>query len=133
MNLPVISASYFHGHDVNTTKTILIELIGQGKERYLQRMEFKQCISNSNNIMPIYSCGLGCALIRKDVFKNYNIKFRYDFPRNVSSPDTFFYDDLFSNNIVNYIDTSIILKHNSSDWGHNLDRMTITPNIVNNK
>jgi len=116
-NIPVISASYFHGED-DSTNYIIHRIESYGQKRASKNLKFRECISNANKLVSLYACGIGCTLIRKDVFKNYNIKFRFK-PNEYKHPDSFFYEDLFRSDIIPYLDTSIILKHNSSNWNHN--------------
>ena len=122
INIPIVSASYFHGDDEGTT-IIINRLESYGLKKQAMNLKFKESISQSNKFIQVYSCGLGCTLISKDIFKNYNIKFRYDPNVTAVAPDSFFYEDLFKNNIPVYLDTNIILEHNSKDWNHNLDIM----------
>jgi len=65
------------------------------------------------NLVEVFSCGLGCTLIHKSVFKN--IAFRHDIEQRFH-PDSSFYEDLHYKGIKTYADTSILLKHENSRW-----------------
>ena len=120
-NLPVVSASYFHGDDESTT--LLISRLGDASHR----LGFKESLLCSNKFFAVTGCGMGAMLIRKDIFTKYGIKFRYDPNKQYHHPDSLFHDDLYSNNIPVYLDTGMILKHHSQPWNHNLDYSTISP------
>jgi GT2 family glycosyltransferase len=64
-------------------------------------------------LKKVFASGLGCCLIKRSVLKK--IKFRYEKGVQVH-PDTVFAYDLFNLGIPIYADTSIILKHNNSEW-----------------
>lgn len=119
-DLPVVSASYFHGEDVGTTP-ILHRLESHGTFRVGMPMKFKETISMAGipgSFFKIYACGLGAVLIRKDVMEK--IKFRFE-PNHMIHPDSFFYEDCFQANIPVYIDMSLLLKHKSQNWNSNSD------------
>lgn len=59
-------------------------------------------------IKKVFSCGLGCVLIHKSIFKK--IGFRYEEGSPVH-PDSFYFSDLNQNNINVYVDTSIYCQH----------------------
>lgn len=116
-DLPVVSASYFHGEHADT-KLILGAMELYGIKRQVIGLGFKDCVNLSNKFFKVFMNGLGCTLIRRDVFDN--IKFRF-MPNEDIYPDSFFYQDLFEQKIPAYIDTSLILEHHSQNWGNNLD------------
>lgn len=60
-----------------------------------------------------YAAGLGCCLIHKDILKK--IKFRWEEGAN-AHPDSFFALDLNMIGITQYVDTSIICKHDNRSW-----------------
>jgi len=61
---------------------------------------------DSNSLMKIVSCGLGCVLIHRSILEK--IKFRYE---NKVFDDRFFCIDLYKQKIPIYADTSIKCKH----------------------
>lgn len=64
-------------------------------------------------LKQVFASGLGCILIRKSVLRKF--KFRYE-PGVQVHPDTIMAYDLQQLGIPIYADTSIILKHNNSEW-----------------
>ena len=64
-------------------------------------------------VKPVFACGLGMALIRKEVFDV--IPFRFEEGVKVH-PDTIYAHDLQQAGIKQYVDTSILLKHNNREW-----------------
>lgn len=61
----------------------------------------------------VYACGLGMTLIHKSVLEQ--IEFRY-MEEVDAHPDTFFAHDLDLLGIKQYLDTSILCKHDNMDW-----------------
>lgn len=65
-------------------------------------------------LKDIAHIGLGCVLIKANVFKS--IPFR--FVKNVGMhPDTYFAEDCFRNKITIFADTSCIARHENQAWG----------------
>ncbi len=111
----VVSGSYF---------------IGQGAERHLMIQEVenipipksvinidrgKDILFADGKLHMVYSAGIGCVLIHRDVLKE--IKFRYE-PNATMHPDSFFSADLFMHKprIEQYLDTSILCEHHNESW-----------------
>lgn len=119
-DLPVVSASYFHGEDVNTAM-LMHRLETHGFDFKIgMPIRFKEGMTMCGKFLPIYGCGLGCVLIRKDVMDQ--LRFRFDKNQYIH-PDSFFYEDLYKKRIPAYIDTSLILKHKSQNWNYNPDAL----------
>jgi len=64
-------------------------------------------------LKEVYACGLGMALIHRSVLEK--IDFRYEEEID-AHPDTFFAHDLKQLGIKQYLDTSILCKHDNRDW-----------------
>lgn len=100
--------------------TYYIELGGESKLMIQQLEHFGTAHRSSYNldnadlsfidgtVKKVFSCGLGCVLIHKSIFKKY--PFRYE-EGAVVHPDSFFYGDLNQNGEKVYADTSIHVKH----------------------
>jgi hypothetical protein len=57
--------------------------------------------------------GIGCALIDMRVFNFVSFRFEKDMEHH---SDTFFYQDLYFRGIDPVVDTSIVCRHENSDW-----------------
>lgn len=126
-NLPIVSASYFTGND-EETHNIMQSLESFGRySKHTRQLEFKERINYSNKFFPVFACGIGCVLIRKDIFETHNVRFKYT-SNNEGHPDTHLYHDLSRMGIWVYLDTSIYLEHKSKNWNHNLDYITLKIN-----
>jgi len=66
-------------------------------------------------VKQVFACGLGMTLIKKSVFQV--IPFRYEKQASVH-PDTIFAHDLLNAGINQFVDTSILLKHDNREWTH---------------
>jgi GT2 family glycosyltransferase len=105
----VISGIYFVHNIINNKKILIpqvfIEMPNKTNNlpdmRWLTEEEF-----NSNNLIRIVSCGLGCVLIHKNILEK--IEFRNE---NNNFDDRFFGIDLYKKNIPIYCDTSVKCKH----------------------
>lgn len=64
-------------------------------------------------LKQVFHAGIGCILIKRSVLKQFT--FRYQSGIQVH-PDTLFAYDMFQKQIPIHVDTSIILKHNNSEW-----------------
>lgn len=111
--LPVVSASYHIGfgsgshimvqeieNGIVAPKTINVAAGCDGKYR-------------TGKLMEVYACGLGMTLIHRSILEQ--IQFRYE-PKVDAHPDTFFAVDLYTLGIKQYLDTSILCKHDNRDW-----------------
>ncbi len=119
----VINACYFHGDDIN--RNLLLHQIENVSERVsVTRLGFKATLKfMDGSVKKIQQCGIGCCLIHRSVFSQ--ISFRYtDLSGNINNkmfPDTHFYEDLYLREIDAFIDTGIILDHNSQNWATNIN------------
>lgn len=65
------------------------------------------------SVKKIFSNGIGCSLIRKDVFSKIKFTWKKD---SDNHPDTFFYCELYKQGIKNYVDTSLLCEHENQMW-----------------
>lgn len=89
----------------------------------LQDKELVNCVTNLDNgddilfidgtLKRIFSNGIGCSLIRRDVFTK--IQFTHSNDADFH-PDTFFYCELYKQGFKNYVDTSLICQHDNQMW-----------------
>jgi hypothetical protein len=119
----VISAAYFHGNDKQTNLLITqIEKFPLIKTTI--RLGFKATMKfMDGKVKQVQSCGIGCCLIHRSVFKK--VPFRYVDSNGAIDktmfPDSYFYEDLYRMETPAFIDTSIILEHNSQEWAQNIN------------
>ena len=64
-------------------------------------------------VKPVFASGLGCVLIRADIF--CNVPFRWT-PGVNHWNDTIFYGDLHSKGIQHHVHTGLICKHRNRKW-----------------
>jgi len=108
-NKEVVCGIYFVRNIIDNKKLLIpqvfIELPNKTNElpdmRWLTEKEF-----NSNKLLKIVSCGLGCVLIHRNILEK--IEFRSE---NDNFDDRFFGIDLHKKNIPLYCDTSVRCKH----------------------
>tara|TARA_R110001592_G_scaffold321960_1_gene600650 strand:- start:864 stop:1586 length:723 start_codon:yes stop_codon:yes gene_type:complete len=74
----------------------------------------------NGNVNQVYHAGIGCALIKKDVFEN--IKFRVEQGTDYHS-DTWFANDCFLYDIPIFVDTTVQCKHLNFTWLVNIDEI----------
>lgn len=111
-NLPVASGSYFIGHKGNT-KPMIQQL---SHTRIVSFVTVKQgFLDTTNQLLRVYSSGMGCLLIQRNVFINNGIIFRTT-PQLEAFPDSYFTKDLNENGVPIYIDTAAICEHYPGDW-----------------
>lgn len=112
--LQVVSATYHIGFGSNS------HLMIQEKEKAgLMELRTSNVAAGGDGkymdgkLHEVHACGLGMTLIHRSVLEK--IEFRWD-PNVDMHPDTFFAVDLLYAGIKQYVDTSILCKHNNSDW-----------------
>jgi len=71
-------------------------------------------------LRKIHGCGLGATLIHKDIVKRF--PFYYDNRFSDKHPDVYFYADLQDAGVDVYVDTSVCVTHEPSDWKKIKDR-----------
>lgn len=120
---PVVTALYHIGDRSKGVRVPCITLpkwsneLGAWGTRLLAIDEFKEY--QSNGLKQVQAGGLGCTLIRKDVFKNF--RFWYD-PRFQGHSDIYFFNDLFIKGIPVFVDTDITCDHQNVPWSEVKDR-----------
>jgi len=108
-NKEAVCGIYFVHNIINNQRTLIsqvfIELQNKTDNlpdmRWLTEEEF-----NSNKLIKIVSCGLGCVLIHRNILEK--IEFRSE---NNVFDDRFFGIDLYKLKILMYCDTSVKCKH----------------------
>lgn len=67
------------------------------------------------NVKPVYQLGLGCLLIRRDVFEKVEFRIEKEDPAK-SHADTYFHSDLKKMGIPVYCDTKFMARHINGNW-----------------
>lgn len=68
----------------------------------------------SEDLVEVATVGLGCTLIKRDVFKR--VIFRH-IPGLPNHPDTYFFTDCTKSGIKSYLNPRVVCKHENSSWG----------------
>lgn len=111
--LPIVSAMYMidFGKD---SHLMAQEMEHFGMTRETQNLKGSRDLHFiDGKLKPIFHCGLGCVLIRRDVLEK--IEFRWEEGANIH-PDGFFAFDTDALGYTKFIDTSILCEHHNSDW-----------------
>ena len=86
----------------------------------LLSLEEGQQLINHGGLHNIVNCGLGCTLIKREVFEK--VAFKY-FPNLKPFSDAFFANDVIVSGFKTYVDVEVVLEHkNYFCSGHVLDR-----------
>lgn len=113
-NKLVVSAMY---HILKSTETYLClqELDTNDENAVARRLDNgSDMLFVDGTCKKVFSAGLGCTLIKREVFEK--IPFKYVEGINAHA-DSFFSNDLFEAGISNWVDTSIqSCIHNNQDW-----------------
>jgi hypothetical protein len=81
-------------------------------------IEHEEPMFFDGSLKEVFQCGLGCVLIRRDVMQM--LEFRVKVGEKISSADTYFYNDLYANNVPVYLDTTLSCNHNNISWKNHL-------------
>ena len=94
----------------------MIRIVEDDNDGYFNATGIRDTQTNyiDGNMLEIFSAGLGCALIRKDVFSK--IKFRFEEGEN-QLPDSWFALDMKKQNIPIHVHTGLICEHRNGSWG----------------
>ncbi len=105
----VIAGIYPLVHTINGKKVLKssVWMNYDPKTKLMYRVK-NNFILNNPYLFEISATGLGCVLIKREVFEK--IKFRYD-PNTEGFDDVFFSKDLRENNIKLYSDFGVLCKH----------------------
>ena len=93
------------------TVNIITPLLGvadefeTGNQHFMGDAEIEEYIKKKSRVMRVKGCGLGCVLVRRDVFNK--VKFRFDTYDDAQN----FSRDLGKLKIPMYADTSVVCKH----------------------
>lgn len=112
-HLPVVSCAYYTG--IGEDSAILLQDIDNiGDWHKVHDMTTVHAFRQMDGkVKPIYANGIGCCLIRRDVLELIPFRISSD---DEGYPDSFFHQDLFINGIINYVDTSVVVRHYNHDW-----------------
>ena len=116
---PIVSATYFIGHGAQ--RHPIIRPIDHGEILH-HRYAMGKTMGNFHHhftdgkVKPVLTAGIGCILIRRDVLLNF--PFRYEQGKD-KAPDSFFTNDLYHADVINWVHTGKVCFHwSDSDWGN---------------
>lgn len=94
----------------------MIRLIEKNNSGYVKAygISGSTSIYINGELLKVFSGGLGCTLINKNVFEN--IKFKHQKGAEYH-PDTWFANDMYVDNIPIYVSTKSQCKHYNKSWG----------------
>lgn len=126
---PIISPLYFIGNGAQrhlvTRKINLGEPYNSMFASGIELGHFQQHFVDGT-IKTCLTNGIGCILIKKEIFQS--MPFRYEKGTDMA-PDSFFTNDLYHNDIRNWVHTGLIAFHwNDQDWGSNSNLITTSKN-----
>jgi hypothetical protein len=110
----VVSAPFFY--DFGEKSNILLWYFKQTDDKKFETHKanlLEGIMFMDGKVKQIFQSGIGCTMISKEIIKK--IPFRWD----LSKPefaDSWFFMDMMKQKINNYLDTSFICKHYSSNW-----------------
>ena len=119
---PVVGVVYEIGTKEMNPRPLCITMpyktkIGLVGTRLVQPDEFK--LFRNNGLQKVVNCGLGCTLIRRDIFEKYVFYYHPDLK---GHSDTFFANCLWNDNIPFMVDTDIFVEHKNVPWINVKDR-----------
>jgi hypothetical protein len=112
-NLPIVSAMYMIDFG-KESHLMAQEMEGLGEIRETRNLKNGQDLLFINSgLKQIFHCGLGCVLISREVLEK--IEFRWEKGATIH-PDGFFAFDTDQLGYNKFIDTSILCRHENSEW-----------------
>lgn len=112
-NLPIVSAMYMIDFG-KESHLMAQEMEGLGEIRETRNLKNGQDLLFINGgLKQIFHCGLGCVLIQREVLEK--IEFRWEKGATIH-PDGFFAYDTDQLGYNKFIDTSILCRHENSEW-----------------
>ncbi len=115
-DLPIVSAIYPIGHGKDChflLQKLETEIITNDFVHIEHLKDGLDLVFIDGTIKEIFASGLGCVLIRADIFTQ--IPFRW-IPGVNHWNDTIFYTDLFSKGVKHHVHTGIMCKHRNMEW-----------------
>lgn len=107
---PIVGGLYHIEHGAESKLMIQkVENFGN-KHRETYNLDLTDLSFADGSLKPVFSCGLGCAMIDVRVFEKLKDGFRFEGDGSVH-PDSIFYGDVHHAGIRVYADTSIYCEH----------------------
>jgi len=117
----MVGVLYFIGEDYLRLPCITLperqKTTGLMGTRLLHTKEIKYYMEQG--LKQVNSCGLGCTLIKKDIFENIGFMFYSDLE---SHSDVFFANDVWTNGFRIFVDTNLLVEHENVSWSTVKDR-----------
>ena len=119
--LPVVGGTYFIG--TGDIKTLCVFFTRQNKQGIwgtvpIMPKDVKEFLNTG--LRRVHGIGLGCTLIRRDLFTRFNFWTDERFDNKHS--DVYFYMDLWNAQIPVHVDTNFLVPHYPSDWSKVKDK-----------
>ncbi|HEY9704670.1 MAG TPA: glycosyltransferase [Allocoleopsis sp.] len=118
---PVVGATYYIGHEFKIPCIFFVQqniYTGDTRTRLMQPSQVKSFLNTG--LRRVHGMGVGCTLIRRDIFTRFMFWHDERFPNKHS--DVYFYMELENNGIPVYVDTDYIIEHYPSKWEDVKDR-----------
>ena len=112
---PVIGGIYYR--DEGMYRKPMLQMSIEPIEKHIKTLNFERnedlCFIDGT-VKKIPHVGLGCVLIKRNVFTKIPFRFKKGVQMH---PDSYFAEDCFRNKISIYADTSVICRHENQAWG----------------
>lgn len=119
-NKKVVGALYYIGHVHKIPCVFFVEQMPTGayRTKLIKHEEVASFINTG--LRQCHGMGVGCTLIRRDVFTKYMFWFDERFDSKHS--DVYMYMEFQNDGIPVFVDTDLIIEHYPSDWSKVVDR-----------
>ena len=116
----VVGGLYYIGHEVKIPCIFFVEKMPTGafKTSLIKLQDVPHFINTG--LQQVHGMGVGCTLVRRDIFTKYMFWFDERFDNKHS--DVYFYMELQNDGVPVFCDTDLILTHHPSDWNLVQDR-----------
>lgn len=119
--LKVVGATYFIGHEIKVPCIFFTEYkkdSGVTGTTLIKSDQVNRFLGHG--LQKVHGMGLGCTLIRRDVFSRY--AYWTDERFNHKHSDVYFYMDLWNDNVPVIADSDFIIAHYPSSWSEVSDK-----------
>lgn len=118
-NVPVVGGLYFIGIEIKIPCVFFVTQKGIMRGTRLISLSEAEKFINTG-LQKVHGCGLGCALIKREVLERFT--FWHDERFADKHSDVYLYMELENAGIPVFCDTNYIVRHEPSDWSFVRDR-----------